>query len=286
MLLTVAETQGVTAAAKKLNLTPSAVSQAIRSLEKDNGVQLFVRVGKKLMPTEFTLEFCFRASQFFESVDELLKESKGSQVVGHVRIGAPPLFGAHVLVPKLKKLLLTHPKAKISISIMDTKRLMEELMSNKIDLAFCDTGLHLDEYRDLQYSPVYEEELIMCSSKAFYRQNCKGVKDMVTLVNLPHVPSRGGREAVHKWYQYHYGKSPKYNYQFSIDTAVGVLNAIYHGFGIGVVPLALLKQFEHRDEIMIIPGKKETTLKNQVLCCQHGSRVPSKLEKLIVGIFK
>jgi hypothetical protein len=73
------------------------------------------------MPTSFTLDFCLRASQFFESLDELLKESKGSQVVGHVKIGAPPLFGARVLEPEVKELFMTLRIAFIFLNLMMTQ---------------------------------------------------------------------------------------------------------------------------------------------------------------------
>src|SRR5664280_2594285 len=45
----VAESSNLVAAARKVHLTPSAISHSIKSLETDLGTQLFERVGKRMV---------------------------------------------------------------------------------------------------------------------------------------------------------------------------------------------------------------------------------------------
>jgi DNA-binding transcriptional LysR family regulator len=82
-------------ASEQLHITPSAVSQSLKNLESDLGIQLFVRTKKSVLPTE-------EAHQFFEKIvpplQSLLNEI-GHFLIGRidqvpvVRIGAIESFG-------------------------------------------------------------------------------------------------------------------------------------------------------------------------------------------------
>ena len=81
---------GVTAAARRLSLTRSAVSQSISSLERSLGVQLFNRVGRRLLLTAEGRTLSRRVRQQQLLLRETLAEISNAEerVRGLIRLGA------------------------------------------------------------------------------------------------------------------------------------------------------------------------------------------------------
>src|SRR5215472_16068411 len=84
---------GVAHAAARLNLTQSAASRQIMSLESELGVQLSDRVGRRVQLTsegEDLLRRCRRVLAEVDSIGERALSLKSGQVAGALRIGATP----------------------------------------------------------------------------------------------------------------------------------------------------------------------------------------------------
>lgn len=281
LLLTVAQTHGVTETAHLLNITPSAVSQSIRQLEKELGSQLFIRIGKKLKPTPFTLDLCEIGTRFFDSLDALLNSELKTGLGGKLRIGAPSEFGTNWLVPRIAEFVKIHPDIQITLTLQHTKQLVDKLLEYKLDLAFVDSGPYLDPYTQVSFKPVMEEELVLCCSKAFYHAHGPIKSDLKSLGHLPHIPSYEGKDAVYKWYMHHYGKKPNYPYNISADIAPAIKSAIKNNLGLGVLPKQMIEQEVRNKEVILIKGKKAPLI-NRVLCGQLNEKIPGKLEKMFV----
>ncbi len=112
------------AAADELNLTPSAVSHQIRSLESDLGLSLFLREsgGVKLAPA---------AAEYAETVQTLLEQMRAATdgiavrrirgaVAGTVRIMTPPSLATHWLMPRLPAFIDAHPGIDIRVFAIRT----------------------------------------------------------------------------------------------------------------------------------------------------------------------
>ena len=274
----VSDCQGVTEAAKLLKITPPAISQCIKNLEKNLKTQLFIRVGKKLKPTPFTKKLCELSVGFFDSVENLLSSELGTNFPSVIRIGAPPAFGSNWLVPKIAKFLQQYPSLKIKLNLLDTNRLLGDLIEYKFNMVFVDGGNHLSDFKQISYFSVVEEFLIMCASQKFYKDNIKNKLDYKQLHQLNHIPYQDGKEAVYKWYQYHFGKVSTIKYSLCVDTAEGVFKAIKNDLGIGVIPFTMVEK-ELEEKKLIVIKKKTKPLANQIVLCQLNEKIPSKLEK-------
>lgn len=104
--VTVAETGGFSAAARRLGDSQSAVSKYVNALEKRLGVMLFNRSTRSVMLTDQGRRYYARTKPLLEEMEEADGElaSSTGQVSGLVRIAAPSTFGRlHViaLIPKL-----------------------------------------------------------------------------------------------------------------------------------------------------------------------------------------
>ena len=88
-----------TKAAKKLSLTQSAVSHAMKALEEDLGCRLLDRVGKKVLLTQAGEQFHERAEKIFSEM--VLARSEMNKLVewghGRLRVGAPAAACQYIL---------------------------------------------------------------------------------------------------------------------------------------------------------------------------------------------
>ncbi|CAM4159948.1 LysR family transcriptional regulator [Bordetella muralis] len=91
MFLTVAECRGFRAAARQLGITPSAVSQAIRSLEKRVGAPLFSRTTRSVSLTEAGERLLAHTRPAVDMLSAGLDAASGlgGEITGRLRINAP-----------------------------------------------------------------------------------------------------------------------------------------------------------------------------------------------------
>ena len=72
----VARTEHVGKAAKALHISPSCISHSISALEKELGRELFDRLGKNIVLTEWGKRLAVRAGDVFKLVSTLEDESR------------------------------------------------------------------------------------------------------------------------------------------------------------------------------------------------------------------
>lgn len=121
LFLAVAEERSFTQAARKLNVTPTAVSKGVRALEKRHGVPLFVRTTRNVALTEAGSSLLAAVKPAVEQIDDAFDELSHhqSRPSGHLRITAPRSFGflvARFLVPRMRA---AYPDISFDLSLDD-----------------------------------------------------------------------------------------------------------------------------------------------------------------------
>jgi len=117
--VTVAETRGFSAAAVRLGVSPSAVSQAVRLLEKRVGAPLFNRTTRSVNLTEAGARFLERirpAVQELASASDELSDS-AARPSGLLRLTVPRAAYLFALQPVLGEFLRAHPQIDVEVSI-------------------------------------------------------------------------------------------------------------------------------------------------------------------------
>src|SRR4029450_3296270 len=155
-----AETLSFKDAAAELNLSASALSRQIQSLEAHLGVALFRRLNPGL---EITAE----GSRYLESVHRVLRELRWAQEgfvgpgSGPLRVSALESFTESWLIPHLSEFERAHPG--IELQVEATLR-YADFARDAVDVAIrFGTGpwadLHSEPIVDLTYFPVCSPEL-------------------------------------------------------------------------------------------------------------------------------
>jgi LysR family transcriptional regulator, transcriptional activator for aaeXAB operon len=134
LLVTVVDSGSMRRAARAVGLTPSAVSQQIRQLERETGVTLLRRTTRRLALTD-------AGEAFYEGCAAMLAAARSAHdriaalhdnVMGELSISAPVGFAAAHLSRALVPLLMSHPSLTLRLVATDDQL---DLIKERIDVA-------------------------------------------------------------------------------------------------------------------------------------------------------
>jgi len=224
-------------AAEALNVTPSALSQTISTLESSLGFPLFHRVGRRLVLTtagdKIQQEFNAYHRDFIEKLFRIA--NRENQVTGLIRIGAYLEFAKLRLAPVLMSFQKKYPDVQVKLVFDTPSRLHRLLETNKLDLCFSIYPEH--DSRSILSRPIYNQELVLVAPPKMLKEK----PSFSEIMAVPMVEYYFNHQPIRRWLSLHYNKKPK---QLPIRTfaatAEMVFALIQQGLGIGVVPEYLL----------------------------------------------
>lgn len=152
----------MTAAAAKLHMTTSAVSQQLAVLEKEAGLALLVRAGRKVRLTEagaMLVEHFGRIASEVEAAEATLKKFQ-TDVRGRLAISAFPSFCSTVLPSAVMSLQAAYPRLDVKVSDLEPFESVAQLRAGHIDIAVVD-DLHEIHDEGLITTVLGRDEIIL-----------------------------------------------------------------------------------------------------------------------------
>ncbi len=134
--VTVASEGSMTAAAEKLFLTQPAVSQQMKNMEDDLGVELIVRGSKQIKMTaqgEILYEHAKKILSLAQRAEVSIK-SIGAQLKGELRIGTLNSIGLHLMSPVVSRMLKFNPDFKIKVNYAKGEDLIQSYKKGNLDV--------------------------------------------------------------------------------------------------------------------------------------------------------
>lgn len=131
----IAKETSIANASKKLNVTQSSLSNQLKSLETSLGLNLFDRVGRKLVLTDKGKHVYGLAQKIFDLGDMLVNEIENNQLgksSKHFRVGAVSTLSKNIQQMFFSPLIKNNQKVDIFSS--DLHALLDKLRDFKIDL--------------------------------------------------------------------------------------------------------------------------------------------------------
>ncbi|MCM2452408.1 LysR family transcriptional regulator [Agrobacterium vitis] len=121
VFLLAAEKRNFAQVARELDMTPAAVSRAIAALERDLGVQLFVRTTRQVALTTDGAIFAAQVQPAVAALDSARRDVRNAHKTdeGRLRISVPTWFGKAMLPPILSGFRTLYPKMSFEISLSD-----------------------------------------------------------------------------------------------------------------------------------------------------------------------
>ncbi|PYE86928.1 LysR substrate-binding domain-containing protein [Phyllobacterium leguminum] len=123
---------GFSAAARSLDITPSAVSKLIARLETRLGARLLVRTTRALTLTEEGEAYHHAALKILQALNDADQEASGGAVRGRLRVNTTIPFGTMFVAPAIPAFMARNPDLIVDLSFTDG---IVDLVAEKTDVA-------------------------------------------------------------------------------------------------------------------------------------------------------
>jgi LysR family transcriptional regulator, transcriptional activator of the cysJI operon len=174
--------KSMTAAAQKLFLTQSAVSQQIRQLEDELGIELLVRGTRQVAPTPAGSVLAEYSRKILHLVHqaELAVQTVSAEVKGPLRIGTLSSIGLQLISPIFGLFLKNNQEVSVKLRYGDGATLLHALDSGDLDVAIVpDAG---KEFGGMS-SSTYEARVVL-QDEMWLVANMPSIEEGATLSNL------------------------------------------------------------------------------------------------------
>jgi DNA-binding transcriptional LysR family regulator len=167
VFVAVVDTNGLAGAARKLNMSPPAVTRAINELETHLGVRLLTRTTRVVRVTEAGeryVEDCRRILSELTEADESVTGLHGSPR-GKLTLTAPVLFGAKFVTPIVTEYLRCYPQVNASCWFLDR---VVNMMDEGVDVA-----VRIGDLPDssMQAIRVGQVRRVLCAAPSYLAQH-------------------------------------------------------------------------------------------------------------------
>ena len=158
----------IAAVAEALTFTPSAVSQQLSALEREVGVPLLERTGRRVRLTsaaEVLVEHTESVLEILQTASADLATSAAT-LGGTLRIGVFPSAVSSLLTPALVSLSTDHPGLNLMVSELDPARVPDALRSDALDIALIQEYDHVPLAAEpgLESEPLLEETVHLAAT--------------------------------------------------------------------------------------------------------------------------
>lgn len=166
VFVAVAEERGFAAAARRLRISPPAVTRAIAALEQRLGVQLLHRTTRHVRATEAGQRYLEDARRVLADADAADAAAAGidAEPRGRLAVTAPVLFGRMFVLPAIVEYLARYPHTDVAAVFVD--RVMS-LVEERLDV-----GIRIGELPDssLRAARVGSVRMVCCASPDYLRR--------------------------------------------------------------------------------------------------------------------
>lgn len=162
--------ENMSKAARELRMSQPPVSVAVQELEREFGTVLFLRSGKRLLPTPEGDRLYALAEQLLNHADNVQKAMKEtSQNTDTIRLGLSPMIDVPFYTKVLKRSMDELPNLYISLTEVRSDELIELTRSNAVD---CAAIVHKHPLpKDFYVLPLTTVEAVYCA----HRQNVRAI---------------------------------------------------------------------------------------------------------------
>ena len=258
LFLAVMDSPSMTKAAEKSHLSPGAVSLQLHNLAEELHTELFVRRGKRLVPTPAALRLAERAKEVVKLMGHIQQEfendvAKDSRPF-HFATGVTTLI--YQLGRPLRQLRSRFPNAEIRVTVSVTEEMIAGLHDRRFDLALISLPVRED---NLEIIPLFDEELLIVrpSAKKAASNHIRSVR-AEELASAPFLlyPKRSNvRHAIDEFFR-EIGVQPRV--QMEAEDTEGIKRLVESGFGYSILPEHALRGSSHFFQKLRVDGRRLT----------------------------
>ncbi|MCX8508588.1 MAG: LysR family transcriptional regulator [Rhodobacteraceae bacterium] len=228
----VCRTGSTLAAARDLDLTQGAVSRLIQNLEAQLGVALFLREGRRLVPTDAALAYARDVVKALDLISRGSMRVRSNTGGGTLSLSILPTFGTRWLAPRLPRFLGEHPGVTINLGTRMRPFDFEE--------EGFDAAIHFGEatWPNAGFLKLFDERLVATCSPGFLAAH--PVSGPESLLTLPLLQLETRPTVWASWFAQHgiAGRAPS---GMLFDQFGTMIQSAIYGMGVALLPEFLAK---------------------------------------------
>jgi DNA-binding transcriptional LysR family regulator len=237
------------AAASRLRLSQPAVSLQVKHLERQLGIRLIERLGRRAVPTAAGEELLGHARRVDATVaaalDAMARHAKGT--VGRVRVGTGATACIYFLPPILRSLRSRFPSLEIVVSTGNTTDILKAIEENAIDVGLVTMP---SPGRIFDVKPVMKDEFVAIAADAALLASRVTPSDLARLPVVLYESGAHARLLIDQW-------AMRAGHALKPVMELGSIEAIKElvgaGLGCGVVPRMAVSSANARRGIILRP---------------------------------
>jgi DNA-binding transcriptional LysR family regulator len=283
LFLAVMDSPSMTRAAEKIHLSPGAVSLQLHNLADELHTELFVRRGKRLLPTPAAMRLAEHAKEVVKKMAQIQQLFENDQAKDvrpfHFATGVTTLI--YQLGVPLRQLRKRYPHAEIRVTVGVTEEMVSGLLDRRFDLALI--SLPVSE-ANLRIIPLFEEELLIVRPSANkVGSGHVGVMRETELEGVPFLlyPKRSNVRLVIDQFFSKIGVTP--HVLMEADDTEAVKRLVESGFGYSILPEHALRGRSHFFQKFRIAGHR---LRRSLALATAQTECPRKLTESIAGFLR
>ncbi|WP_145946014.1 LysR family transcriptional regulator [Paenibacillus sp. Y412MC10] len=231
----VVETENLTKAADQLNLTQSAVSRAIISLELELGIQLLTRGRSSVRLShdgERLWKYMKEMLQLQENMLQEVDQIKGL-VRGTVTIGTFTSVSIHWLPDILQRFQQKYPQIEIRLLDGHYQDIERWITDGTADFGF----VNMPSSHGLETTMLIQDRMV-CVMPADHKHNVKSTISLEDIADEPFImPAKGCDTDVRAWFDGH-AAVPRVRFELEDDHAIMAM--VRCGLGVSILPETIL----------------------------------------------
>jgi DNA-binding transcriptional LysR family regulator len=242
VFLAVARAGSVSGAGEALAMSQSAVSGALGDLERQFGVRLFDRIGKRLRLSELGQSVRAQAEAVFDQAAELEAAFEGRAAIGRLRIGATLTIGNHLVAPLMARFMREHSGAELALVVANTEEIARRVANFEIDVGLVEGEI---QHPDLELTPWRDDELVVFCAPGHRYAKKRALTD-ADLRNAQWIVRERGSGTRQTFDRAMHGLLPDLHIVLALEHTEAIRGAVAAGLGLGCVSrIALKEAFDH-----------------------------------------
>ncbi|MCO8247669.1 LysR family transcriptional regulator [Comamonas thiooxydans] len=278
----VAQSGTTVAAAEAVALSQSATSAALQQLEQGLGVQLFERVGKRLVLNDAGRALLPQALSVLEQARgiEQTFSARAANMPVRLRVAASTTIGTYALPEVLARLARSHPLVRVDLQIANTQEVGEAVLAMEVDMGLIEGSSH---WQGLEVEPWLRDELVIVASPQDplaeqARSKPLGVAALRRAAWLLREAGSGTREMVEHALLPHLHQLPA---SATLGSSEAIARCVEQGLGISCLSRVLVQSQLQARALEILPTTLPRMWRNFSLVQRAGKRRSPALQAFV-----
>lgn len=225
VFVAVAEEESFAAGARRLGMSPPAVTRAISALEERLGVKLLNRTTRYVRVTDAGHRYLDDSRRIIQDTDEADEAAAGinGEPRGHLAVTAPVMFGRLFVIPGIVDYLQRYPGMEVSAVFLDR-------VVNLLEEGF-DVGIRIGELPDsnMRAIRVGQVRRVLCASPQYLAEN--GMPNSPTELTNHKIVAASGVSPVMDW-KFAKDYTVRVKPRLTVTSNDAAIEAIQEGLGI------------------------------------------------------